>query len=867
MVVNILCDPPLGRPTIVSADKQSVTFTVVVETESVLKNNIEAGIWHNHDNVDEWSLLKLTQLETVGNQTSSIPHYIWFTATILGKPKLGSKVSFTVAFWTKGDESNRRWARDLSGIGDGTLIYQGVFPTGNDVFNFLQNVDNNATISPLETEKNSDCYVLHWQHLVKASSGKKPGFTKSIIGKSPGTLKWMAIVRLWTPWLAPRHGDGIFNPDKDAVVCSIMRDDGYHVVYLAVSGVENVLTTLSGDGEGNVIANGQNDEEKDGIMRVIIVLAPSFERGIAAAMYAARDLVRNFEVKTGERAEELKALTENKPNIQWLEEWYDGLTYCTWNGLGQDLTAEKIYTALDSLKTNDIHLTNLIIDDNWQSLAPIEGPTTLINGLEGAKSQFERGWVKFEAHKEGFPNGLKETVAKIRSDHPSIKHIAVWHAIFGYWGGVSPVGDIADNYKIIQVQKKEGVAGGKCFVVAEEDVHRLYNDFYSFLSSVGVDAVKTDAQFFLDLLEDADDRRSLINAYQDAWVINSLRHLSSKAISCMSQTPQILFHSQLPHNRPRLLVRNSDDFFPDQPASHPWHIFCNAYNALFTQYLNVLPDWDMFQTVHSYAAFHAAARCVSGGPIYITDVPGEHDVGLIKQMTAQTPRGNTIILRPHCVGKAIDAYVAYNDPALLKISNYVGFAHTGTGILGVFNVFSQTLTELVPLMDFPGTEIGAYVMRAHHTGKISKPYERNDTFAFVRLELPVQGWEILSAYPVHRFKRTGKTDITVANLGLVGKMTGAAAIVNTMMHIEETGRFRMWTSLKALGTFGLWIEGLNKKSLDEDFIALIFGKPVPPHCVQTTEESVLEIDLETAWKESDQKAGWSNEVSIEMFIN
>ena len=30
----------------------------------------------------------------------------------------------------------------------------------------------------------------------------------------------------------------------------------------------------------------------------------------------------------------------------------------------------------------------------------------------------------------------------------------------------------------------------------------------------------------------------------------------------MSQIPQILFHSQLPTNKPRLMVRNSDDFFP-----------------------------------------------------------------------------------------------------------------------------------------------------------------------------------------------------------------------------------------------------------------------------------------------------------------
>ena len=107
-------------------------------------------------------------------------------------------------------------------------------------------------------------------------------------------------------------------------------------------------------------------------------------------------------------------------------------------------------------------------------------------------------------------------------------------------------------------------------------------------------------------------------------------------------------------------------------ASHPWHIWTNAHNTLFTQHLNILPDWDMFQTVHEYSGFHAAARCVSGGPIYITDVPGQHDIELIKQMTGLTPRGKTVIFRPSVLGKSIDQYVGYDDNSLLKVGAYHG---------------------------------------------------------------------------------------------------------------------------------------------------------------------------------------------------
>lgn len=421
--------------------------------------------------------------------------------------------------------------------------------------------------------------------------------------------------------------------------------------------------------------------------------------------------------------------------------------------------------------------------------------------------------MEFEATKVGFPRGLEATVKDIRAKHKNIKHVAVWHAMFGYWGGIAPEGKIAREYKTKLVQKKDGVSGGKMLVVAAEDVGRFYKDFYQFLSSCGIDAVKTDAQFFLDELADADDRQAMIKEYQDVWSINQLRYFAGKAISCMSQSPQLIFHSQLPSNKPRILLRNSDDFFPEVPASHPWHIFCNAHNAILNSYLNILPDWDMFQTQHSYGSYHAAARCVSGGPIYITDIPGKHDIDLIHQMTGNTPRGDTVILRPHTVGKSTMAYNSYDDPILLKISTYVGMAHTGVSILGVFNCSQHLLSELVGLSQFPGAENGTYVIRTHTSGAITKPNTAEKNDVFVQLDLGTQGWEILSAYPVQQFElrrsheAKGPSSVDVAVLGLLGKMTGAAAIISTSSYVDrESGRLRVWTSLKAMGTYGKFLD-------------------------------------------------------------
>lgn len=328
----------------------------------------------------------------------------------------------------------------------------------------------------------------------------------------------------------------------------------------------------------------------------------------------------------------------------------------------------------------------------------------------------------------------------------------------------------------------------------------------------------------IDTFVSAKARRDLIPSYMDAWTIATLRHFSVKAISCMSQAPQILFHAQMPQNRPPYLVRNSDDFFPEIPTSHPWHVFVNAHNALFTQHLNCLPDWDMFQTIHDYSGFHAAARCVSGGPIYITDVPGQHDLDLIAQMTGPTPRGKTVIFRPSVIGKSLDQYNGYDDDNILLVGTYhgsllspvlprvlltlpAGAAVTGTGLIGAFNVSQRPLTELIPLSKFPGVvEAQYYIIRAHSSGLISKPLQVVDKNALLYLSLGVRGYEILSSYPLRGFANEKKGDsetLWIANLGLLGKMAGACAVVGNKIKKLETGRVVIDTNLKALGVLGM----------------------------------------------------------------
>ena len=865
MGTAISCYPPLAQATVIEHENDAVRVTVLLKA-SCEDAQPQISIWHNHNGDHEWDELRLQLLDgeeaastgvvvPAGSETGDFTRQYCFTGTLSGLPKHDHTVSFTLKYKLAAHK-HWEWSRDSTGLSDGQLIYQGCSKfrehSSYDLGHFFGDISPEIKVTREQAETS---HTQLWSVTcpVNAAKGEDSGWQHHRLGKPSKCCRWFALVRLWSPWLAPRHGSGdCFELDKEGILLSFLRADGLHVVSLVIGGVQDVTSTFIHE-DGNVVIKSRNEREQVGTSRILVAVAEDFEVANAAVMYHARRVVNTFATNGSDATapNEIKALTGGL-SASRMKQWYDGLTYCTWNGLGQALTAEKIYGALDELSAKKINVTNLIIDDNWQSLSV-------------GQNQFQRGWSDFEANPLGFPGGLKATTQEIQRRHPTISHIAVWHALLGYWGGIDPAGAIANEYETQQVEKEPGIAGGRFTVVAPDDVGRMYDDFYSFLSSRGVDAVKTDAQFFLDLLLHAPARRGIIKEYLDAWTIAHLRHFSGRAIGCMSQFPQSLFHNQLTHDKPVLVVRNSDDFFPGVEASHAWHIFCNAHNSLLTQHLNVLPDWDMFQTSHPWAAFHAAARCVSGGPISITDKPGEHNIALIQTITATTIRDETIVLRPHRVGKTIcSVYNPYEAHGLLKIGTYVGMARSGSGIIGCFNVSGTRLNELITFKDFPGTEHGSYIVRSYRSGACYGPMSRGGKLAFLNLAMDSGDWDILTASPVQSFAVHGAST-SVALLGLIGKMTGIAALTGSKMNFETNGRLRISVQLKALGTFGLWIGDLEARSVDENFMVTIFGKPIRASNARV-DGKVLLIDVASAWEESGETAGWTNEVPMEIFM-
>ncbi len=192
-------------------------------------------------------------------------------------------------------------------------------PLRNDLSEYIEGLPSNINIKEERSEA-SNTTLWSITSPVKAASGKTVGLSTENLGKPKNLSRWFALVRLWSPWLAPRQGKEQFQPDKEAVLAAFERHDGSHLVVLAISGKSDVLTTLTHDSEGSIVVKSQNDSEKKDIARVIVSVGKALESAVAAVMYHTRKLMMRYDLAPHEENPELKAMMNDfKP--EWLENW------------------------------------------------------------------------------------------------------------------------------------------------------------------------------------------------------------------------------------------------------------------------------------------------------------------------------------------------------------------------------------------------------------------------------------------------------------------------------------------------------------------------------------------------------------------
>ncbi|CAL5207696.1 unnamed protein product [Lathyrus oleraceus] len=374
-----------------------------------------------------------------------------------------------------------------------------------------------------------------------------------------------------------------------------------------------------------------------------------------------------------------------------LPSFVDWFGWCTWDAFYTDVTAEGIEEGLKSLSEGGASPRFLIIDDGWQQIEskPKDADSVVQEGaqfatrLTGIKEN-----TKFQ--KNGGGNGLEHVVDQTKQLH-NMKYVYVWHALAGYWGGVKPTAIGMEHFNTVVAYPihSPGVLGNQPDAVMDSlTVHGLglvhpkkvfdfYNELHAYLASCGVDGVKVDVQNIIETLGSGHGGRvSITRSYHQALEASIARNFCDNGcISCMCHNTDGLYSA-----KQTAVVRASDDFYPHDPASHTIHVSSVTYNSIFLGEF-MQPDWDMFHSLHPAAEYHAAARAISGGPIYVSDKPGRHNFDLLKKLVL--PDGS--VLRAQLPARpTVDSL--FVDPArdgksLLKIWNL----NKCCGVVGVFN--------------------------------------------------------------------------------------------------------------------------------------------------------------------------------------
>jgi len=469
-------------------------------------------------------------------------------------------------------------------------------------------------------------------------------------------------------------------------------------------------------------------------------------------------------------------LREEKP----LPAFIDQFGWCTWDAFYQQVSHEKVREGLQSFAEGGVQPRFLILDDGWQSvlaLSDTAGPFRLTAFAANAK----------------FPGDLAPTVAMAKGEF-GVRTVIAWHAFQGYWSGVDPAA--FPQYRAAEVTERfspgirayrseeQNAAPALVGVVAPEDIYRFYQDYHRHLYRQGIDGVKVDNQSSLEACtQGLGGRVRLLRLYHEALEGSTQRYFLGNLINCMSCGTDIIY--QLLNST---LLRTSDDFWPKRPETHGMHLYNNAFASYFTgEFAHA--DWDMFQSGHAMGAFHAAARAISGGPVYVSDTPGGHDFALLRKLVL--PDGSVLRCRQLARPTRDSLFVnPTTDDALLKIFNH----NLEAGVVGVFNArhhdeaaARRTIAGQVRPADVEGLAGASFAVYAHNARTLTRcPREEA-----VSVSLPEGGFELYTIVPIAG---------GIAPIGLTDMFNSAGAI--TAKGADAAGHYTV--ALRAGGPFLAW---------------------------------------------------------------
>jgi hypothetical protein len=260
----------------------------------------------------------------------------------------------------------------------------------------------------------------------------------------------------------------------------------------------------------------------------------------------------------------------------------------------------------------------------------------------------------------------------------------------------------------------------------------FYDEWYNYLKKEGISLVKVDNQNVINQL--AGNGLPLWDAGSISE--NNLqtaieKHFDGAVLNCMDMSSNTLYHFGK-----SAVARAVEDYYPaDNNMNYSLQYTCNAAGHIQMSLFNsiwfsgfVYPDFDMFQSHRNDAEYHAIARAISGGPIYLTDLPGHQNVEIIRKMILDD---GTILRTDQPAMPTEDCLFSLGREEPFKAFSKEG----NSGLLAVWNVSdTEKVCGTFSPADVVGLKGDSFAVYDHFSGKLKiLDYDDKDTVELGRM--------------------------------------------------------------------------------------------------------------------------------------
>jgi len=471
--------------------------------------------------------------------------------------------------------------------------------------------------------------------------------------------------------------------------------------------------------------------------------------------------------------------SENLRIAKTFPEPLEYIGWCTWNSseMGKNLDEKHLLAGTATFTDAKFPLGWLLIDDGW-----FDQDGSRLNA--------------FTPNPAKFPNGFKSLTSKLKSQY-GLKHVGIWHAYDGYWNGINADSKLGERYKrelFTWTQNERVDASSKAitysFIKPESDsLKAFYDTWHKYLVNEGFDFIKVDNQLVSERMSvDTYPIWTIAEKMHEALYASTFKNFNGAIINCMDMTNDAFYNFGK-----SAVARTVEDYFPERDGGVGYklekggaaaHVLMALYNSLYFSQM-VYTDFDMFESNNTYGSFHAAARAISGGPVYVTDTPGKQKFEVLWPLIDASGR---IIRADRPAMLTEDCLFQLQDNKPLKAFSFAG----NSGLMAVFNAAdADQVSGTVSPSDINGLKGESFavyefyskeliILKKNESKKITLDRMGNKYFNFVPIKNGIALIGLVNKYNAPKTITSSKIEKNKIEVHLInGQVTSVSRSENT----------------------------------------------------------------------------------------